>query len=353
MQHLILFLVLFFVATGQIYSQQERYVLPLPESAMSAVHTLPSNEGPVNTSFELVDLTGDSLVLGYLPTKDKDNDRVAITTPVLKQDWLQASMGENMATTFVSRGTSGLYILNDLSTGVTDAGNFVRIKANVYESPAGANAYFLLNSIDTFIINGVKNVDNLGTDINNAMGATLLTSRGGITVKTPTGKTMTRDEVIKTEKDKYSFISNGIIPTGIYMTFEDFKANRPSFGQFYIRTDTLSKTIEVNSFTQTDSTLRPVAPWAIAVNGELYYYSNKKLYAVEATGANLTFSKFLDPMLRTNNAGFWRMTVGDLLKEKYNNPFDNLNTLSINNYRNRGISGEPVKLNADTGAPEL
>lgn len=115
----------------------------------------------------------------------------------------------------------------------------------------------------------------------------------------------------------------------------------------------MTKTIVVNSFTEKDSTIKPVIPWAIAVNNELYVYHGKKLYPVEAVGNNLVFSKFIDPYTRKNNGTYWRMTISEGLSGKYNNIFDNVNTLAIKNYHGKGLNGEAVKVNADTGTPEF
>jgi hypothetical protein len=82
-------------------------------------------------------------------------------------------------------------------------------------------------------------------------------------------------------------------------------------------------------------------------------FQDNKLYPVEAVGNNLVFSKFIDPDTRKNNASFWRMTVSDNLSGKYANIFDNVNTLTLTNYHGKGLNGEAVKVNADTGTPEF
>lgn len=133
------------------------------------------------------------------------------------------------------------------------------------------------------------------------------------------------------------------------MSYEEFKAGKPSFEHFYLKGEDASSSLTVHSFTETDSTLRAVEPWAIAVSNELYFYSNHKLYPVEAVGNNLVFSKFINPETRKNNAGFWRMTIGDKISGRESNVFDNVNTLTLANYMGSKLTGVAVKINADTG----
>lgn len=339
---IILLKVTFLFLSNWLLAQQPQFVLPLPGGVLLA-----GSES--SGQFDLLDLTGDSLVLGYLPVKEGGNERQAIVAPVAKSDWLRTITSNKAATVFADRANPILYVLNDISVGRTPSGIYVRLKATVYER--GATGYTLLNKVDTLVTDNAKDISSIGDLINTAISGTaaLLNT---VIVQRP-GKALTREEVIKQEKEKYAFISNGAYPTGIYMSYEAFKANKPSFEKFYLNMDTAARTIEVNSFTQTDSTLRPVTPWAVAVNNELYVLSGNKLYPVEAVGNNLVFSKFIDPNTRKNNGTFWRMSVGDRLSGKYNNIFDNANTLILINYHGKRLTGEAVKVNADTGAPEF
>ena len=63
-------------------------------------------------------------------------------------------------------------------------------------------------------------------------------------------------------------------------------------------------------------------------------------------------SKYLDPIIRTNNASFWNITVRHRYKDKGRNHFDNINTIELHNYRNTGLTAEAVKINSDTGELE-
>lgn len=343
------FLILTLIVSNVLSAQQLQLVLPLPADIDQSVTQSPSNNRP-SGNFELVDLTGDSLVLGYLQLKEGGNERRAIVTPIAKEDWLKAIIANKTAESFAGFANPVLYVLNDISIGRTVLGNYVRLKASLYES--GATGYTLLNKADTLVTDKARDISSIADLINTAISSTAALLTPGI-ILNPAGKALSREEVIKQEMEKYAFIRNGINPSGIYMSYKAFKAGKPSFEQFFLKTDTEFKTIEVNSFTVMDSTLRPVTPWAIAANNELYIFSGNKLYPVEAVGNNLVFSKFLDPDTRKNNGMFWRLTVGDRLSEKYNNIFDNVNTLTLSNYRSKKLSGEAIKINANTGTPEF
>lgn len=343
------FIILTFLVSNALPAQPPQFVLPLPDSSDTQSVTQSSSVSKPSGQFELLDLTGDSLVLGYLALKDGGNERQAIVTPVNKNDWLIAVTSVSAAA-LAQQTNPVLYVLNDISVGRTGSGNYVRLKAAVYER--GATGYTLLSKADTLVTDNARDISSIGDLINTAISSTAALLNTGI-VQRPSGKALTREEVNIQEKEKYAFISKSVNPTGIYMSYEEFKAGKPSFEKFFLKTDTVGKTIEVNSFTEMDSTLRPVIPWAIGVNNELYVYSDNKLFPVEAVGNNLVFSKFIDPETRKNNASFWRMTVGENLSGKYANIFDNTNTLTLSNYHGKGLSGDAVKVNADTGAPEF
>ncbi len=343
------FLILTLLVSNILSAQQRQLVLPLPADAGQSAGIQSSPLTTPTGKFELVDLTGDSLLLGYLAVKAGDNERQAIVTPVAKSEWLKAITSANAGSFFAGRTNAILYIINDISVGRTGPGNFVRLKATVYEN--GVSGYTLLKMLDTLVTDKAKDISSISDLINQAISATANFLKTWIVQ--PSGKALNRAEVIRQEKEKYTFISNGINPAGIYMSYEEFKTNKPSFGQFFLKTDTTAKTIQVNSFSETDSTLRPVTPWAVAVNNELYLYRGNKLYPVEAVGNNLVFSKFIDPDTRKNNGSFWSMTVGDRLSGKYTNIFDNANMLTLTNYHDKALNGEAVKVNADTGTPEF
>lgn len=237
------FLLTLFVSSI-LSAQQTRFVLPLPATNAQSTESQTSSITKTSGNFELLDLTGDSLVLGYLPLKDGGNERQAIVTPGDKSDWLIATTSGNAAASFSSRANPVLYVLNDISVGRTGSGNYVRVQATVYEK--GTSGYTLLKKVDTLVTDNASGISSIGNLINTAISSTAGLINTGI-VQRPSGKALTPEEVIKQEKDEYAFISKGINPTGIYMSYEEFKENKPSFEQFFLKTDTIAKTIEVNS----------------------------------------------------------------------------------------------------------
>ncbi|MGN7787358.1 hypothetical protein ACTJIJ_22680 [Niabella sp. 22666] len=339
----------------QTKAQQSRIVLPVPEGLSEAIKpgTTPATQKAAGLApvFEIIDHTGDSLIVGYLPFAEENNDRIAVITPVTKTDWLLALAGEGSAKQLALRASKGIYVLNDLSVGKTAAGSYIRLKANLYESLPGSDMYRLVNRIDTFVVDPTADIKNVGAGIAGVINGSLFAGNG--LVSRGAGNGLTREQLLKAENDQYAFISNKQFASGIYMNYDEFKSQKPSFGQFFLKADAVKNTVQVHSFTSADSTLRPVIPWGVAVGNELYIYNNNKLYPVEAKGNNLVLSKYIDPESRGNNARFWRMNVANRLEGSNKNPFDNINELWLPNYRNKGINGEATKINADTGTPEL
>lgn len=267
-----------------------------------------------------------------------------------KESWLKNVITANTLASFAQLAKPVLYVINDISVGRVATGNYARIKATVYAK--GITGYQLLKLVDTFVTDRAANINSVDGLVNTAIAGTAGLLRGAL-VPNPAEPGKTRAEVIQLEQSKYDFIRNGTNPTGIYLSYQEYKAKSPAFVQLFVKSDTTTKTIEIKSFTLADSTLKTVKPWAVAIDNELYIYQGKKLYPVEAVGNNLVFSKFIDPTTRKNNGGFWSMTVGSGLTGIYKNIFDNVNTLALTNYHGKALTGEAIKVNVDTGAPEL
>lgn len=341
-------------------AQQSKVVMPLPEAltisgqVQAGKNTQAQSRVQSLSQLELLDLSGDSLVLGYYSTQPGDNERTAIITPIGKEEWLRGNLGEVAQKAFTNRGMKGLFVINDISAGRLANGNYVRIKGAVYESPQGAESYTLVNTIDTFFTDNAGEVKALAGMIAGALNATAATSGNGV-MRLGMGKGISKTEVVKMESSKYNFIGKTAFQTGIYMSYQEFRQGKPAFPQFYIETDTASGKVILNSFTQADSTMRPVpVAWGIVVANEIYVLQEGVLIPAEAVGNNLVLSKYIDPDVRKNNGTFWRSNVGNRFSShQAGNPFDNRYVIRLKNYRNRGVNGEAVKLNADTGTPEL
>lgn len=336
--------------------QQARVTLPLPAGHGAAAgnkSAAVTQSSPISM-LEVVDLSGDSLVLGYIPAASGGNERTAIVTPVPKQEWLQASMGEAGSKVFASRGTSGLLVVNDISVGKHAGGNYARIKCAVYETPIGTQQYKRVAVVDEFITDASADVATIAHTLAGALQGSAAVRNAAALAGEPQ-RTMTKEAVIEEERAKVAFISKSMFSSGIYLSFDEFKHQKPAHDRFHIRTDAASGNVEVQSFSVTDSTLRPVQnAWGIAVANELYVIRNGKLLPAEAVGGNLVLSKYIDPDTRKNNAAFWRMNIGSQMQEHdAGNPFSNRYVIELDNYRNRGVKGEAKKLNAETGEPEL
>ncbi|MFT4093042.1 MAG: hypothetical protein QM640_05330 [Niabella sp.] len=328
-----------------LLGQQQKYLLPLDE--LIALH----KENESTGILEICDLTGDS-VLGYIPTKENDNNRIAVYAPVSKQDWVTALLSASNTYQSLKAGYSYLFILKDLSVGGNELESYTGVRGVLYESPVGKDAYVFYKTIDNFSVNKSVGVRSAGNSLAGLVKEAV--SASGEIEKKQDVIAKTKETIIKEQREGLSFVSKANFPSGIYQTFEEFKALKPSYSQFYLMVDTATKSVLVNGFTIGDTTLHPVEnAFAIAAANELYICSGNKLYPVEARGNTLVLSKYVDEITRKNNATFWRSNVGARLSNDYGNPFDNLNVLQVSNYRGRGVQGEAIKINTDTGKPEL
>jgi len=331
-------------------AQQQQYVLPLSEEVI-LTKSMSTNSQPNGGLFEIIDLTGDS-VLGYMPSSDISNDRIAIYAPLHKQEWLNL-LTANGVEKSLKIGYSTLFVVNNLTVGGNEKESYGRIKGSVYESILGKNTYTKVKSVDDFFINRSSGLSKVGESISNLIIGTLASATGGIIVPISV-KPQSKADVLKAENESLQFIGNGIFPSGIYKDFQEFKQLKPAYEQFYIKVDAEKKTVQVNGFSIGDSTMHPVNnAFAIAVGNELYLCRDNRLYPVEARGNNLYLSKYIDPITRKNQARFWSMNLGSQITGNYGNPFDNVYAIKIENFKGQRLNAEVTKVNSDTGQLEL
>lgn len=331
----------FFLMQRNLWGQQQlKYVLPPGEE-----HLIQKETG--DPIFEIVDLTGDS-VLGYLPTQRGDNDRIAIYPPLSKQEWLTLLASAYGVEKGVKTGHAALFVVNDITIGGNDRELFSHIKGTLYESLLGKQAYVKVKVVDEFYVNRSSGLSQAGKYVAGMMASVLSTAPGS--VSSAPSRPVDRSEVIRSELARLQFISNGTFPSGIYKNFQEFKQLRPSYEQFYVKVDTLSKTVQVNGFSIGDSTMYLVSnAFAIAVGNELYLCKDDKLYPAEARGNNLYFSKYVDPGIRKNQARFWAVNVGRQVEGHYRNPFDNVYAIMIREFKGQPVNNEVTKVDPDTG----
>lgn len=328
------------------YAQQERLQLPLDEAIVF------SNKGVSDAKlFQVIDVTGDS-VLGYTQTKEHDNNRVAIYAPVPKDEWIAALLDVKNVHEALKAGCSYLLLLQDVSVGVNEHGAYVRVSGILYESPIGKDAYVHYKTIENVSINTSAELKSAGNNLADLVKKEVAAS-GKIEKKLDL-VAHTKAEIVKVYNDRLSFVNKEVFPTGIYLNFEEFKALKPSYPQFFIKVDTVSKSVSLSGFLSGDTTFHAAEnAFAVAVANELYIYKNNRLYPAEAKGNTLVLSKYVDQDTRKNNASFWRMNVGDLISNEYRNPFDNVYTITINDYKGVIVNGEAVKVNVENGNLEL
>ncbi|GAB3417686.1 hypothetical protein GCM10027516_11680 [Niabella aquatica] len=338
----------FFTCTILSGQQQQRYILPLSEEVL---YHKELNAASISNVLEVVDLAGDS-TLGYLPTPEGNNDRIAVYPPAARQDWLNLLVNSAGAEKAVKAGSATLIVITDISVGGNEKVSFTKVRGSIYESPLGKESYTKTRSIDDFYLNRSLGLSKSGENIAGLIMNALSSSSAAIVIKT--GRPMSKGEVIKAEQEKLQFISSGIFPPGIYKSFEEFKLLKPAYGQFYLKVDTLNKTVHVSGFEIGDSTLHVVEnAFAVAVGSELYLCRNNQLYPAEVRGNSLCLSKYIDPATRRNQARFWLMNLGSQISGIYGNPFDNVYAITLKEFKGQQVNAEVTKINVQTGQLEL
>lgn len=132
-------------------AQQLHLILPFPAQPAIII--------PGVTPFDIADLTGDSLLLGYLPITAQSNERQAVKAPIAKKTWLKNAKTTGTLASLVQIGEPVFYVINDISVGRVATGNYARLKATVYEK--GITGYRLLKVVDTFVTDKSANINNV------------------------------------------------------------------------------------------------------------------------------------------------------------------------------------------------
>ncbi len=321
---------------------QQKIILPAPDPG-----TILQNN---SAGIEIINNTGTARLLGYMATEKAGNDYVAIEAPVDKQHWL-SGLATDAATVLNQKGSTGLFIINDLSAGIANGNGYIRLKGRLYESPAGADQYRLTHIIDSFMTGNIPGLTGIPDLFRSLITATAVAPGNPINTA---GSGINKTGIIAKEQEQYTFLHMAHYNTGIYQSYDGFKNRKPSYEQFYLSVDTASKSVQINAVNPSDNALIPLTDvWGIAIDDELYIYQNRQLHAAEPVGNVLILSRFIDPATRKNNGKFWRETIGKRLSPPYNNPFNNINTLKTAQYRSKNITGEVIKMDADQGRPEL
>ncbi|RBL90263.1 hypothetical protein [Chitinophaga flava] len=287
----------------------------------------------------------DSTAIGFV-TADEIGQAARLVPDTNMHRWLQTCIKEQYAPLYTATAPRLLCVIQDLRIQEQKNGNdgFLRLKAVTYSTPIREDRYQLINTIDTVMMVS----KNSGTSAI-AQAINLLLQPSASLQKN--SKTFTRLAIAEPVN------MNGRAPvmltreykTGAYLSYEDFRNNRPSVENITVKIDTKSGKFNVYELTK-DSALAAIpACWGIAFANELYICYQDMLVPVEKNNNSIMLSSWVTPDKRQNRAMFWRWILEKAGPENNalrNDIFDRIYRKGINV---PGTSALATRLDLDKG----
>lgn len=311
----------------------------------------------IDKKIDIISNIPDSALLGYLPSENV-NDRKFIKPSDEINKWLQNFVDGQFESSSDTKSKKILWVIQDLSLGKDstekDVFSFVKLKADIYDNTAqNTTNYQLINTFDTtWIIRSAK--ADFGQMIAVAFNdlykqsIELKKSISNKRLEQLTEKfTGTKEEIIKKVKlsNTHPILKDSIYPSGVYVSFNDFKNNSPSIKNFYTNVDSQSNMINLYQLLPDSSSQLVKKAWGISVNNELYFYASGQLYPIEKSGNTFYAAKYLEPKTRRNQALYWRQYVGKWQGD--NNPYNNVHVLRKSTPAAANVSLEATHLDFD------
>jgi hypothetical protein len=235
-------------------------------------------------------------------------------------------------------------LLRDLTYTTDTSGQYyyTRLKADVYRKNEGRN-YRKLISVDTLLSGRLTNPDGYTVGITAVLDELYRTSLTVVyqaekpenrlsATEAVNGLTETAIGAQAAAGTALPVLSSKSFVNGAYATFQEFLRNTPSItGPLWAEPDTLAGNGHAKVFVLgEDSTARQLTNiWGVCFGGaELYKYENGQLIPIEKSGNGFILSRFQDPVIRRNQALYWRRVASYGWPDD-TNPFSRQRVLTV------------------------
>ena len=357
-----LFIILLFLGIG-LYSQG---IIP-PERKISPVSgAFPGAKIPVSVSgIKVIQTCPDSLTLGYVPA-GSGNETSKLVARDNKGNWLNALMNQRYSSNFVANGSRILWLIKDLSLTTDTSGNyyFTHVWADVFKGTVG-KSYQKILSIDTVLTGNTNDSSGYATGLTRALDELYITSltdlynesQGNVQqLASRMAEPLQTEDLLKAKVlSEYALpiLMDTIYKGGAYANFSEFIHNTPSItGSIWAQPDTLSGSGHVKIFVlgQDSTAIQLSSIWGVCFGGsELYVYEKGQLLPIEKAGNGFVLSRYQEPVIRKNQALYWRRVISNRWPENAN-PFDRGKMLTVSEnkqVRNLSSAQQPVATRID------
>lgn len=266
-------------------------------------------------AIEVLPVQWDTARLGFVQV-GMANRRIEAVPALPFSQYIQQYVDQQYGSKLSPSGVHLLFAIKDVRinerTFQMNERGFARIKADAYISRDGQQ-YALVQAFDTVMIrNGMDVTGRHDENIARALHFLLQTSIERGLPLLETQPSMQSKEAIKTAQLaalQIPILQDAAYVDGVYASFEEFKANKPSITAF--KAEKVKRNIRL--FTD-DAAHTPIEnAWGFCTKGELYRTIGEAIIPIEKSGHGFVVSNYLQSAKRRNQAMFWSAVGGGMI----------------------------------------
>lgn len=150
------------------------------------------------------------------------------------------------------------------------------------------------------------------------------------------------------QNSKPLLIKDTLRHDAVYLTFQEFKTNKPLIPYVIADIDLNDGKFKVYRQTPDSARQEIKGAWGLCINNEIYLFKNGALIPLEKQGDSFVASAFVKSTDRKNQANFWRNVTGRFNGRK-NNPYSSKKDSSTTNSIYLITKPDSLSLNMETG----
>ncbi|WP_123864757.1 hypothetical protein [Chitinophaga barathri] len=266
-------------------------------------------------AIEVLSVQWDTARLGFVQV-GMTNKRIEAVPDLPYNQYLQQYVDRQYGGKLSPSGVHLLWAVKDVRinerTFQVNEKGYCRVKADAYISRDGQQ-YAQVQAFDTVIIRGAMDVTGRHDEnIARALHLVLLTSlEKGLPLLDAQPTLQSKDNIKAAQLAALDIpiLLDTAYVDGVYASFEEFKANRPSITAF--KMENAGKKPKLYT---TDASPQHIKDsWGFCVKGELYRTSGDAIIPIEKSGHGFVVSNYMQSARRRNQAMFWSSVGGGLI----------------------------------------
>lgn len=288
---------------------------------------LPENL-PKISDIIVVPILWDSTKLGYSESTISGN-KLAVIPDKNMTAFLQEHVNNQYKKIFDPNGVQLLWIVQELRVNERSSTfwhkGYCRLKANVYTATNNKD-FVLLFNFDTVLVRSAKSDPYIRHDKSIAQAMHLILQKlEGYDIATTIVNKQTADiqTILKKEQLRFNLpiLKDTLLKDGVYMSFNEFKNNNPSFTNYEIANEKNKAIVQVFSIDSAKNSSIITNAWGFCKNGEIYKLQEQELIAIEKFSNCYLLSNYIESIRRKNNGIFMSALMGGIVGVVANSAF--------------------------------